>query len=123
VSALTDPRFEGKPKSVKRVAAFSDETHSVATSRDLQLDLSDIISRLGKGLPLPTRYRPSYLSEIERELLSMAGIKTLQLGIGCSRVFLYAVEFPKRVLLLQINGPVSGSLPENAQRNAAPNET
>lgn len=96
-------RFEARPKDVIRGSTYTDHTRSVARNPRLLDDLEEIADCIEQGRPLQRRFYRSGLDIDEDPLLEQEGIKHLHLDNMGSDVLLFAVEYPDRVVFLEVN--------------------
>jgi hypothetical protein len=96
-------RFEGKPKEVILAPNYRDFTKRVAREPDLEADLEEIAGCIEKGAPIHRRFYRAGLENDGDPLLVQEGIKHLHLDHMGSDVLLFAVEYPERVVFLEVN--------------------
>ena len=98
---LKDPKIQGVPKKVQHAKSFR---ISVDLKRKAELfeALADIRNAIENGFTLPSgSYRANVLTTRD-ELLETHGIMHLHLGDENTRELLYLVQFPKRVVFLEV---------------------
>lgn len=96
------PRIEAKPKSVVQASTYRDYC-KLSTKLELGDDLLELIECIKTGKPLSPYYYRSGIDEDVDHLLEESGIMHLHLGGQDSDVLVFLVQYPDRVVLLEIN--------------------
>lgn len=82
---------------------FRDHTGLVTANSPLEDDLNEIIDRIGAGRRLPDRFYRAAIDRDHDALLDALGVMHLHLGNRGSDELLFLVQYPERVVLLEIN--------------------
>jgi hypothetical protein len=88
---------------VRRSPGFRDHSGAVTPGSEYDDDLDDIIDRISQGHTLPERYYRAGIDRDHDDLLETEGVVHLHLGGRNSDVLLFLVQYPDRVVLLEIN--------------------
>jgi hypothetical protein len=100
---VRNERFsEGYERDVQRARSFVDWTGLLETDSEILDQFDEIVDCLLEGNLVPEKYYRHRIEHSPDPLLAAEGIKHLHLGGRNSDVILYLVEYPDRIVLLEI---------------------
>ncbi len=98
---LKDPKIQGVPKNVEHAKSFRVSV-DFKKKPELAEALAGIYHAIENGFALPSGSYRANISTTRDELLETHGIMHLHLGSADTRELLYLVQFPKRVVFLEV---------------------